>query len=107
MDILHDSIIQGVNHYAVIGCQESEKDEKVRRLGEKNIRVILYKQGRHEAVRVILEHLLEETNPDLYRKINPIAVMKPGSFLEQFSPDASPSPRSRATVCPTSSGRPK
>lgn len=88
MDILHDSIIQGVNHYAVIGCQESEKDEKVRRLGEKNIRVILYKQGRHEAVRVILEHLLEETNPDLYRKINPIAAMKPGSFLEQFSPDA-------------------
>lgn len=88
MDILQDAIIQGVNHYAIIECKKSEKDEKSRKLGEKYIRVILYEQGRHEAVRVILEHLLEETKPDIYRKICPVGALKPSVPSDRFSYDA-------------------
>lgn len=88
MDILQDAIIQGVNHYAIIGCKKSERDEKVRKLGEKYIRVILYEQGRHEAVRVILEHLLEETRPDIYQKIRPVGALKSSCPSCRFSYDA-------------------
>lgn len=88
MDIIRDAIIKGVNHYAIIGCKKSEKDEKVRKLGEKYIRVILYEQGRHEAVRVILEHLLEETKPDIYQKIRPVGALKSSSLSNRFSYDA-------------------
>lgn len=88
MDIRQDTIIKGVNHYAVIGCNKSEKDEKIRKLGEKYIRVILYEQGRHEAVRVILEHLLEETKPDIYQKIRPVGALKLSVPSDRFSYDA-------------------
>ena len=88
MDILQDAIIQGVNHYAIIECKKSERDKKARKLGEKYIRVILYEQGRHEAVRVILEHLLEETRPDIYKKIRPVSALKPHSPSDRFSYDA-------------------
>ena len=88
MDILQDAIIQGVNHYAIIECRKSEKDEKARKLGEKYIRVILYEQGRHEAVRVVLEHLLEETRPDIYQKIHTIGALKPSVPSDRFSYDA-------------------
>lgn len=88
MDILQYAIIKGVNHYAIIGCNKSKKDEKIRKLGEKYIRVILYEQGRHEAVRVILEHLLEETRPDIYQKIHPVGALKSSSSSSRFSYDA-------------------
>lgn len=88
MEILQEVIIQGVNHYAIIGCKKSEKDEKARKLGKKFIRVILYEQGRYEAVRIILEHLLEETRPDIYQKIHPIGALKSSSFSDRFSYNA-------------------
>ena len=67
MDILQKVIQPGDYYYTIISCNKSERDEKVNRLGGKQIRAILYENGRHEAVRVILEHLLEETNPDSYQ----------------------------------------
>lgn len=88
MDIIQDAIIQGVNHYAIIECKKSERDEKARKLGEKYIRVILYEQGRHEAVRIILEHLLEETNPELYQMIRPVGTLKPHNPSDRFSYNA-------------------
>ena len=88
MDILQDSIIQDVNHYAILGCKKSEKDEKVRKLGGKHIRVILYDHRHHEAVRIILEHLLEETRPDIYQKIRPVGALKPSAPSDRFSYDA-------------------
>lgn len=88
MDILKKVIVQGVNHYTIIGCKKSKKDEKIRELGEKSIRAILYEQGRHEAVRVILEHLLEETDPNTYRKIRPIGALRLLTSSDRFSYNA-------------------
>lgn len=88
MDVLKEVIVQGVNHYTIIGCKRSKKDEKIRELGDKSIRAILYEQGRHEAVRVILEHLLEETDPNTYRKIRPIGALRLLTSSDRFSYNA-------------------
>lgn len=64
VDLLQEVIQPGHDYYTIIGCKESERDEKAKKLGDKNIRALLYRQGRHEAVRVILEQLLNETVRD-------------------------------------------
>ena len=66
MEILQDIIEPGVDYYTIINCKRSERDEKIRQLGDKHIRAIVYEGNCHEAVRVILEHLLEETNRVAY-----------------------------------------
>ncbi len=66
MELLQEVIQPGDSYYSVVSCEPSERDEKVRQLGEKHIRAILYEKDHHEAVRVILEHLLEEIDPESY-----------------------------------------
>ena len=68
MDFLKSIIEPGEHHYTIINCKKAERDHKIKELSEKNIRAILYEEDRHEAVRVILEHLLEETNPEKYQE---------------------------------------
>lgn len=70
LDILESVLEEGKNYYTIINCKKSERDQKIKELGGKHIRAIVYEGDRHEAVRVILEHLLEETNPDSYRALN-------------------------------------
>lgn len=83
---LLQEVIQPGNSYAISCCEPSERDEKVRQLGEKNIRTILYENGRHEAVRVILEHLLKEANPESYDAL-PVhmGALKSIDLLKRFS----------------------
>lgn len=69
MKLLQEMIKLGVENYTIIDCKKSECDDKVGMLGEKRIRAIVYEHKRHEAVRVILEHLLEEINPDKYKEL--------------------------------------
>lgn len=70
MDILESVLEEGKNYYTIINCKKSERDQKIKDLGEKHIRAIIYESERHEAVRVILEHLLEETNPNAYKALD-------------------------------------
>ena len=62
----------GLTHYAILECKnKKEADDRVRQLREElGIKVILYPKNRHEAVRVILEKLLEDTNPSLYQTLD-------------------------------------
>ena len=53
MDILHDIAEPGEYHYAILNCPKEQRDKRIKELGA--IRAILYEDGRHEAVRVILE----------------------------------------------------
>lgn len=66
MDILQMVLEKGKSYYTIINCEKDEVGKKVRELGKKHIRAIVYEGERHEAVRVILEHLLKETRPDTY-----------------------------------------
>ena len=87
MELLQEVIQTGCHHYTIINCKESERDEKVRQLADNNIRAILYEGDRHEAVRVILEHLLEETDRSAYNDLPyHIGALMPPDLLERFSP---------------------
>lgn len=69
MELLQKIVEPGEIHYTFFGCAKPDRDQKIKELGAKNIRAILYEKGHHEAVRVLLEHLLEETQPDIYRTL--------------------------------------
>jgi len=89
MELLQEVIQPGDSYYTVISCEPSERDEKVKQLGKRRIRAILYEKDRHEAVRVILEHLLEEMDPESYNAL-PVHVgaLKSIDLSERFSPKA-------------------
>ncbi len=59
MDVLQTIVEPGQYHYAIISCAKSDRDKKIRELERMHIRAILYEEGHHEAVRMILEHLIE------------------------------------------------
>ena len=60
MELLRKTLRPGIKNYTIINCSRNERDERVRQLGDLNIRAIVYEGERHEAVRIILEHLLED-----------------------------------------------
>lgn len=89
MDILESVLEEGKNYYTIINCKKSERDQKIRELGDKHIRAIVYEGRRHEAVRVILEHLLEETNPDAYKALDyHVGALKSLGANNRFTYDA-------------------
>ena len=83
MELLQAVLQPGRNYYAIINCEKSERDEKTRQLGRKHIRAILYEKDRHEAVRVILEHLLEEYDSNTYDRL-PVHV---GALASAYIPE--------------------
>lgn len=67
MQLLEQVIKPGQYHYTIINCEKSERDNKIQKLENKHIRAIVYEGHRHEAVKVILNHLLEEKNSTVYQ----------------------------------------
>ncbi len=69
MKILQESIQErpDVEHYAILSCDEQQRDETIKRLSEeKHIVPILYPNGAHQSVRIILEQLMHDLNPNAY-----------------------------------------
>lgn len=86
MKFLEKIVEPGEYHYTIINCKKSERDDKIKQLEKKHIRAIVYEGNRHEAVRVILEHLLEETRPDIYQQIPyHVGALKSLDSLNRFS----------------------
>ncbi len=56
----------GLDHYAILACKPEDIGQRSRELGNLGISPICYPDGRHEAVRVLLERLLEETRCGAY-----------------------------------------
>lgn len=59
----------GVTHYAILECEDvRDAAARARQLRDQwGIQALFYPKGRHEAVRVILEKLLEDHNPTAYQ----------------------------------------
>ena len=76
---------RGLAHYAILACEANEIGRRSRALGELGISAISYPDGRHEAVRVILERLLEETAPSKYEEMN--------RYVERYIPISKPEHR--------------
>ena len=61
----------GVTHYAILECEDVRNAAaRARQLRDQwGIQALFYPKGRHEAVRVILEKLLEDHNPTAYQAL--------------------------------------
>ena len=59
----------GLDHYAILECSPDMIGQRSRELGDLGISPVFYPQGKHEAVRVLLECLLEETNNNAYKEL--------------------------------------
>lgn len=67
----------GLDHYAILACPPEDIPQRHRELGELGISAIYYPDGAHEAVRVILERLLEDTDHAAYEELNRHAPKTP------------------------------
>ena len=69
MEVLSEVQQAGMWNYAIVNSDASSSDDKFGQLGKQHIRAIIYPDGHHEAVRIILEKLLEETDPSTYNSL--------------------------------------
>lgn len=71
MKVLHDvaSKDPGIRHFAIVGCKAEQRSEFLERFGKLGIDAIFYDDNNHDAVRVILERLLEETDQTAYQQL--------------------------------------
>ncbi len=70
MSVLKQTLEDGVVNYAIVDCNKKSREARVKELGEKGIRAILYPSGKHEAVRIILEKLLQEADNQAFQRLN-------------------------------------
>lgn len=59
----------GLNHYAILACRPGDIARRCIEMGDLGISAIYYPDGRYEAVRVILERLLEDINHSAYEEL--------------------------------------
>ena len=69
LDIINQVKEPGTEHYAILPCKEADLDDRIGFLGDLHIRAIFYPDGKFEAVRILLEQLLAETDPDAYHNL--------------------------------------
>ncbi len=78
-----------LDHYAILSCTKKNLPEKVKEMGDLGITAIYYPDGKYEAVRVILEHLLGEVKPDVYKNLprceEPVTDISSGARLNYNS----------------------
>lgn len=60
----------GLDHYAILACPPGDILRRCREMGDLGISAIFYPDESHEAVRIILERLLEDTNHTAYEELN-------------------------------------
>lgn len=59
----------GIRHYAILGCKKIDIPKRLEEMNDLGILPIFYDDSDHDAVRVILERLLEETDQISYQKL--------------------------------------
>lgn len=71
MDVLKNVTLAqpGIRHYAILGCEKSDIPKRLKELNDLGILPVFYDRKDHDAVRVILERLLEDTDQNSYKKL--------------------------------------
>lgn len=75
----------GIRHYAILGCKEAEITKRSQELATLGILPIFYDDSNHDALRVILERLLEETNQAAYQELVRTSYVSPPISKEERS----------------------
>lgn len=89
LEVLKMISAPGIGHYGIISCKEDEMDERIGQLGEDyHIRVICYPENKHEAVRIILEKLLEAIDKEKYQKLDYCLSKLDMSIADRFVYDS-------------------
>ena len=75
----------GIRHYAILGCKKEDIAKRSKNLAERGILPIFYDDSNHDALRVILERLLEETNQTAYQELIRTSCVAPPISKEERS----------------------
>lgn len=72
MEVLQQATAKnpGIDHYAILACRPGDIPRRCREMGDLGISPIYYPDGKHEAVRVLLERLLEDTDHAAYEELS-------------------------------------
>lgn len=83
----HDSRLK---HYALISCKKEDRDKRRKELDQLGIRAIMYPEGKHEAVEILLREILNIVNGVSTRMAEqPKSISKEGFvYHEEFYIDA-------------------
>ena len=73
----------GIRHYAILGCKKSDFSKRLKELSDLGILPIFYDDSDHDAVRVILERLLEKTNQESYKNLLAASRVAPAVTKEE------------------------
>lgn len=79
VEVLKDAAGPGAINYAIVSCRLDDRDDRIRELADAGIRAIVYQDGEHDSVRVVLEKLLEDLHPETYVRIEPKLAALPSS----------------------------
>lgn len=58
-----------LDHYAILACQPEDMEARIMEMGNLGISAIYYPSGKYDAVRVILERILEEVDYSAYETL--------------------------------------
>ena len=85
MDVLKDvtRTQPGLCHYAILGCKKSEITKRLREMDALGIEPLLYDNSNHDAVRVILERLLEDTDQSSFKKLWEVSRVPSAEIKEE------------------------
>lgn len=75
----------GIRHYAILGCKEADIVKRSKELAALGILPIFYDDRNHDALRVILERLLEETDQVAYQELIRTSCVSPPISKEERS----------------------
>ena len=75
----------GIRHYAILGCKKADIVKRSKELAALGILPIFYDDSNHDALRVILERLLEETNQTAYQELIRTSCVSPPISKEERS----------------------
>lgn len=70
----------GLDHYAILACRPEDIGQRSRELGDLGISPIFYPIDKHDAVRVVLERLLEEHDHSAYEELR--------SHVDKYTPES-------------------
>lgn len=71
LDLMKEILENGMVNYAIISCDDSHYEMRRKELEKQyNIKAIIYPDGRHECLRILLEKIVEHVNPEGFSSIH-------------------------------------